>query len=354
VRTPTSVGIVGDGPWGAQLARAFAQLPHAHLAAICDERLDARQHAALSQSNRIAFTRDFDALLDDEDLDAIVVATAPRSRHALALAALKAGKHVLIQTPAARTGAQAEELWREAQRRGLCVMAGCTAAFGSAARKLKEFVDTGHFGDIYYLFSNSSCIDNLWQQEESVLPGLGAPEVASLLRLLDDEPIEVSARGEGYVRDGAHDVVFGYLKFATGIVAHLHLSRLDPQRVRRLSVVGSERMAVIDELDVARKLTIHEKRMLPPGGEREDAELLGAVIAPELPTDDPIALECSSFLAAMRSSALVRPLYREIVPVVRVLETLQRSLDHDGVTMPLEAPLPADSSPVVVRLATAR
>ena len=179
-------------------------------------------------------------------------------------------------------------------------MVGHVMLFHPAVRKLKELLDSGDLGDIFYLYANRQNLGKV-RQDENALWSLGAHDIAVLLYLLEDQPVEVSARGESYVQPGIPDVVFCYLKFATGISAHLHLSWLDPHKLRRLTVVGSERMAVVDDMEPERKLTLYEKSATPrPTGDFGEyiQVRFGDILCPRLPNDEPLRVECEHFVSS--------------------------------------------------------
>ena len=228
-------------------------------------------------------------------------------------------------------------------------MVGHVLLFHPAVRKLKELITGGALGDLFYLYGNRLNLGKV-RQDENALWSLGGHDLSVLLYLLDDQPIEVSARGESYVQDGIHDVVFCYLKFATGISAHLHLSWLDPHKMRRLTAVGSEKMAVIDDMETERQLTIYEKcatsRRTDTFGEYVHVSF-GDITCPRLPNDEPLRLECEHFVSVVSSGKASGA--REAATVVGVLDALQASLDAGGVPLPFDLSLLPVSEPVLLR-----
>lgn len=331
MRTPIPVGVVGFGDRGLNLARTFDRLPGAEVRWLCDRNPEVRM------AHRFGFpsaewTADVDDLLADDGLDAVVIATPLSTHYELALRALDAHKHVFVEQPLALSGGDAQKLVDEAERRDRVLMVGNVLLFHPAVRKLKELVDTGALGDLYYLYGNRQNLGKV-RPDENALWNLGAQDVAVLLYLLDDQPIEVAARGESYLRRGVPDVVFCYLKFATGISAHLHLSWLDPHKLRRTTVVGSERMAVVDDLEPERKLTIYDKRAVSdetdPYSEHVDVRF-GDIVSPRLTADDSLRLECEHFVSKIRSQVGLESSGREGATVVEILEALQCSLDSGG------------------------
>jgi predicted dehydrogenase len=228
-------------------------------------------------------------------------------------------------------------------------MTGHVLLFHPAVRKLKELITGGALGDLFYLYGNRQNLGKV-RQDENALWSLGAHDLSVLLYLLDDQPIEVTARGESYVQDGIHDVVFCFLKFATGISAHLHLSWLDPHKMRRLTAVGSERMAVFDDMEIERKLTIYEKsatsRRSESFGEYVQVSF-GDITCPALPNDEPLRLECEHFVSVVSSGKAGGA--REAATVVGVLDALQMSLDAGGVPLPCDVSLLPAPEPVSLR-----
>jgi predicted dehydrogenase len=346
VRTPVSIGIVGLGAWGPELARTFSELPQAELRWLCDPspqaqlRVKARHTAARS-------TSDVADLLADESLDAIVLATPAATHAELTRRALEAEKHVFVGQPLALAGDDADDLVRLAKRKNRRLLVGNVVPHHPGLRKLKELIELGRLGDLYYLYGNRQGLGEV-HADESVLWKLGGRLVSTFLYLVGDEPVEVSARGEAYVQRGIADVVFGYLTFATGITAHLHLSWLDPQQLRKLAVVGSKRMAIFDELHPEQKLTIHGKSVtLLREGETAQVRH-GDIVAPRILDDEPIRLECEHFVASIRSP--VDPAAaRQGAAVVTVLEALQGSLDSGGVPTAVRGRIETDARVVPIR-----
>jgi predicted dehydrogenase len=333
MRTPISIGVVGLGYWGPNLARTFDDLPQVDLRWLCDQS-DEVQVAMRARHPRARITGEFDDLLEDEHLDAVAVATPVATHYELARRVLEADKHVFVEKPLALTSREADDLVELAARRDRRLMVGHVLLYHPAVRRLKDLVDSGHLGDIYYLYGNRQNLGKV-RRDENALWSLGAHDVAVILHLLGDEPIEVTARGESYVQPGVADVVFCYLKFATGIGAHLHLSWLDPHKIRRLTAVGSQRMAVFDDMELERKLTVYEKSAALPKPESfgEYVQVrFGDIISPRVGNDEPLRVECEHFLTTIRAPGGNGFTAREGAAVVTVLEALQRSLESNGLS----------------------
>jgi predicted dehydrogenase len=327
VTSPVSLGLMGLGRSGTSLVRALATLEDANVTWLWE--LDP---AKLELGRRLfpaaQSTESWTTLLEDEKLEAIVIA-APSDMHArLALEALRRDKHVLIDNPSALRGEDADRLTFEAAARGRCLLVGHVLLHHPAIRKLKELIETGELGEIIYVHASRLGPEGRGL-DENVLSSSGAQHVAALLYLLDEYPSEVSSRGDSSRQDGERDVVFCHLKFPSGITAHLHLSWLDAHNVRRLTVVGTKRMAVVDETATERKLTIYESAPLrtSPSGYVEGTDAgQGEILCPKLPHDEPLSLECAHFLEAIRSMSPAQSSSRYGAAVVHVLEALQRSL----------------------------
>lgn len=314
MRTPVTVGVVGLGRWGPRLAHAFDAMPQARLRWLCDHNPQA--HLALGARYPTAhISSDFDDLLDDEDLDTVVVATPAASHYELAKRAIEAEKHVLVEKPLALRSQDADDLVRRAERGGRRLVVGNVSAFQPGLRRLKKLIDAGRLGEIYSLEARRHSPPTLGEQE-SVLWSVGVQDVSLVIHLLGDEPVEVLARGGSYVKPGIADSVACYLRFATGIAAHVFLSLLDARPARSLTVVGSRRTATFDDTVPERKLTIYD-----PSGD---------FVSPRLAEGDPVRLDCEHFVAAVRSDGEPAVQGREGAAAVNVIEQLQRSLEEEG------------------------
>ena len=321
----TSVGVAGLGYWGPNLARNLAALPGCELRWLCDADSDARERVrARFPGARLA--TDLGELLGDDGLDAVVLATPVPTHAPLALRVLAAGKHCFVEKPLATSVTDAEAVAEAAERAGRTLMVGHLLEYHPGVRMLRTLIDDGDLGTPYYIYGNRLNLGKL-RADESALWSLGAHDVSVILALADEEPEEAVAHGECYVRPGVQDVVFCYLRFASGLAAHLHLSWLDPHKERRFTVVGAKRMATFDDMAVERKVTVYDK------GFDEDSRSWGEYLArsgdiwsPRLPNAEPLRLECEHFLECVRTGAPPRSGAQSGVRVVRVLAALDDSL----------------------------
>jgi predicted dehydrogenase len=330
VTEPISVGVVGLGYWGPNLARNFDRLLGADLSWICDASDEARERWKVDFPEARA-TPKFDDLVEDPSLDAVVIATHVPSHADLAVRVLEAGKHCFVEKPLALTVADAERVLAAAEASGTTLMVGHLLEYHPGLEKLKEIADSGELGDIHYIYSNRVNLGKL-RADENALWSLGAHDVSVVLRLAgDEEPSEINAFGESYMRPGIEDVVFCYLRFPSGLAAHLHLSWLDPHKDRRFTVVGSKKMATFDDMEIERKVTVYDK------GFDQDFSSYGEYIArsgeafsPRISNEEPLRIECRHFIECVRTGRRPRSDGHSGLRVVRVLEALQRSLEESS------------------------
>jgi predicted dehydrogenase len=321
------LGVVGLGYWGPNLARNFAAIPGCEVAWCCDADAGVRAQAA-ARFPAARLTSRLDDLLTDPELDAIVLATPVPTHAELATQVLKAGKHCFVEKPLAQSVADAERAVAVARDCGRVLMVGHLLEYHPGVQKLKELADSGELGErIYYIYGNRLNLGKL-RADENALWSLGAHDVSVVLYLCGEEPWEVVAHGESYVRDQVEDVVFCFLRFPSGLCAHLHLSWLDPHKERRFTVVGSRRMATFDDMATEGKLTIYDKGF--DQDSRNYGEYItrsGGMVSPAIPNLEPLRLECEHFVHCVRSGQQPRSDGESGLRVVRVLEQLQRSLE---------------------------
>jgi predicted dehydrogenase len=321
------VGVVGLGYWGPNLARNLGAIAGCEVAWLCDASADARDK--LQRAFPAArSTPDISELLDDRELDAVVLATPVPTHAELAIAVAQAGKHCFVEKPLATTAADAERAVAAAEQAGKILMVGHLLEYHPAVVRLKELIDGDELGGLFYMYGNRLNLGKL-RADENALWSLGAHDVSVALHLIGEEPVECMAHGASYVRDPVQDVVFCYLRFPSGVVAHLHLSWLDPHKERRITVVGARRMATFDDMLIEGKLTIYDK------GFDEDTRSWGEYIArsgdsfsPRIANVEPLRIECEHFIDCIRTGATPRSDGHSGLRVVRVLEQLQHALER--------------------------
>ena len=307
MRTPVSVGVVGLGGWGSELARVFDDSPHADVRWVCDERPVGGSRTRARGTAE--FTRELDDLLADETLDAVAFATPGASRRALARRALEADKHVYVDGPLSARAIDTYDLMRFAEYKNRRLMIGHALVYHPGVRKLKELIELGRLGEIYYLTATKTSSQRS-AGDESVLLTEAGDAVATILYLLGDEPIHTSWTSDSYVHSAGPEVADCRLGFATGIAATLQVSWLDARDQCLIAAVGSRRTAVFDALEPSRKVTIYEQ------GSTRGAEIL----SPRVAVDEPLRVQCETFLGGVRA-AVEYPSTRLAPAVVRVLES---------------------------------
>ena len=321
---------MGLGYWGPNLARNLDDLDGAELAWICDrdeERL-ARYGSRFPDAHKTARYED---LLEDDELDAVAIATPVVTHFELAREALLAGKHVFVEKPLALSSALGEQLVALAEERALVLMPGHLLLYHPGVAKLKALVDGEELGRLLYVYGNRQNLGQI-RKDENALWSLGAHDLSVILHLVGEEPSEAWARGESFLNPGVEDVVFCYLRFPSGVVAHMHLSWLDPHKMRRMTVVGDRKMAVFDDMEPERKVTVYDKGPQQPAetwGEWQTRT--GDISIPKVAGDEPLRLECEHFLALLRGEGDRIAAAREGLAVVRALEQLQSSLERERV-----------------------
>ena len=320
------IGVAGLGYWGPNLARNFAAIPGCELAWCCDASAEARERW-LAAFPAARFTGELEELLEDEALDAVVLATPVPTHGGLAERVLAAGKHCFVEKPLAQSVAEAERAVAAAADAGRLLMVGHLLEYHPGVARLKQLAASGELGDIHYLYSERLNLGQL-RRDENALWSLGAHDVSVVLHLAEEEPYEVEARGESYMRPGIEDVVFAFLRFPSGLAAHLHLSWLDPHKERRLTVVGSRRMATFDDMELERKLTVYDKGFDEAAGSYgEYITRSGDIWSPRVPNREPLRIECEHFVESVRAGRAPRSDGVSGLRVVRVLEALQERLD---------------------------
>ena len=319
---PVRIAQVGLGAWGANLLRNVDVL--ADLTWICDSATARIEQFARRYPNARS-TDSFAELLADPELEAVVVATPVPTHYALARQALRAGKHVFVEKPPTMHAAEMAELVELAEETGKVLMPGHLLLYHPGVRKLKELVVSGELGEVLCIYGNRQNLGTI-RKDENALWSLGVHDLSVILHLIDEEPSEAWAQGNAFLNPGVEDVVFCFLRFPSGKIAHLHLSWLDPHKMRKLTVVGRDKMVVFDDMELERKVTIYEKGPEQPAqtfGEWQTRT--GDILSPKIATDEPLRLELQHFLRLVREGGSGVEA-RDGLAVVRVLERLQDAL----------------------------
>jgi predicted dehydrogenase len=313
----TTVGVVGLNYWGPNLVRNFDEL--AELTWVCDLDPEHLRPTASRYPNAKA-TESYDDLLSDDALDAVVIATPVPTHFELAKQALEAGKHVFVEKPPAMHAVEMDELVRIAGERDLVLMPGHLLLYHPGVLKLKELIDAGDLGDVLCVYGNRVNL-GIVRKNENALWSLGVHDLSVILYLVNEDPEVATAQGSASITRGVEDVVFCFLRFPSGKIAHMHLSWLDPHKMRKMTVVGSEKMVVFDDMEPERKVTIYEKRAGSSG------ELFsGDISIPKISAAEPLRLECTFFLELIDGEHDRSKVANDGARVVRALELLTESL----------------------------
>lgn len=322
------IGIIGYGYWGPNLARNFNDIPTSELVAIADVRED-RLRRAQSLYPGITITRNYRDLFQ-LGLDAVIVSTPPILHYPIAKECLERGLHVLVEKPMTLNSRDAEELVQLADARQLTLMVGHTFEYNSAVHALKKYIDSGELGDIYYIDTARLNL-GLFQRDSNVLWDLAPHDVSILLYLLGERPISVSAHGMSCVFEEISDVAYVNLTFPNRVSANIHVSWLDPCKVRRVTVVGSKKMIVYNDIENEQKLKIYDKGVDAPTytngfGEFECNYRSGDITIPNIRFIEPLRQECQTFLDSITDHKRPSSDGQDGLSVVRILEAAQHSM----------------------------
>ncbi len=326
-------GVVGCGYWGPNLIRNLRQSPDCQLEIICDASEQRLRHMQRLHPD-VATTNNFEDLLKDPELDAVVIATPVRFHFDMAKACLTAGKHVFIEKPMARTVAEGEELVALADRQGLVIMVGHTFLFSPAVRRMKEIIDSGDIGELQYISARRLNL-GLFQKDINVAWDLAPHDISIILHLLEEQPVSVSCQGNSHVTRGIEDVTMMYLNFRKNRCAFIQNSWLDPKKVRQMTIVGSRRMIVYDDIEPLEKLKVYDSRVEVPPHYDTFADFTysyhyGDAYVPYIKQDEPLKLECQHFLECIREETTPITGGRQGLEVVRILEASSVSLRQQG------------------------
>ena len=332
--TSINIAVVGLGHWGPNLARNFHRLPQAVLHTLCDADTDRLQWAGtLYPAARL--TSDYESILTDPAVDAVVLATPVHTHFKLASAALQAGKHTFVEKPLARTSDEARRLVELADAQKRILMVGHVFLYNAAVRQVKQYIDSGELGDIYYIYAQRLNL-GIVRQDVNALWNFAPHDISIINYWLDGTPIKVDAHGYAYLQPGIEDAVFMNLEYQGGQAASVHVSWLDPNKVRRMTVVGSKKMVVYDDVSPDAKIKLYDKGVdRKPGnglgsyatfGEFQLLVRAGDILIPKIQFTEPLRVECQAFVDAIRTGEPPLADGRNGLAVVEVLEAADRAM----------------------------
>jgi predicted dehydrogenase len=330
------IAVVGAGAWGKNHIRVFSEIPNVHLKYVCDS--DPSRLAKLQKSYpQSKMVENLNPILSDPEVKGVVIASSAISHFPLAKEALLGGKDILVEKPMALNVKDAEEMVKIAGERDRLLMVGHLLIYHSVFDRLKEIIDSGELGKVHYIYTQRVNL-GIIRQDENALWSFAPHDLSMILNLLNEKPTIVSAHGESYIQKNIEDVVFLSLHFSDGKMANIHLSWLDPHKVRKITIVGSKKMVVFDDMESAEKLKIYDKGV---GSFSYDSygEYLslrfGDITIPNVKMVEPLRTEAEHFIRCIESREKPKTGGRDGLEVVRILVAAQESLKQKGVPINL-------------------
>lgn len=347
MKKPLNVGVVGLGYWGPNLVRNLRSLPDCRVKTVCDLSEDRLRHIR-SLYPEVAAETDFQRMIDDPDIHAVVIATAVRLHFPMAKASLLAGKHTLIEKPMAASTAQCEELVEIARQKGLTLMVGHTFLYSAPVRKIKEIIENRDIGDLRYISARRLNL-GLFQKDINVTWDLAPHDISIILYIMQELPCSVNCRGGAHITKGIEDVTSLSLTFGREKSAIIHSSWHDPRKVREMTIVGSKRMIVYDDIAPQEKIKVFDVRVERPPHYDSFAEFhyayhYGDIYSPYIKQDEPLKTECAHFLDCILTGKHPLTSGEAGLEVVRILEASSESLRQNGAPIELWTPPPMSHS----------
>jgi len=328
-----NVVVVGAGYWGKNLVRNFAAAKRCNLRFVCD--LDSK---VLDMQKRnfpsIKISTDVNEVLESGDIEAVVIAVGAPEHFEIAKKSLEAGKHTFVEKPLTLTAADAKELVETAEKNNLKLMTGHLLEYHPAVTYIKDLIDQGFLGRPYYMYTQRVNL-GIVRQNENAWWSLAPHDISVICFLFETDPVSVTAHGQCYLQKGIEDVVFATVKFADGKIAHIHCSWLDPHKIRKMTVVGSEKMVTFDDMEASEKVRIWDKgAAVKKDTETAYPEVIslrfGDIVIPKIAGGEPLAIECGHFIDCVLDDKKVISDGRDGLKVVKVLQAGQMSLDKKG------------------------
>ena len=333
-----NVALIGAGAWGRNLLRNLALLPNADLRICCDSD-ETRCARTLNGFNGIRACGDPEVIFGDPEIDAVAIATPAGTHYDLAKRAMLADKDVFVEKPMSLSVEHARELVDLAAARDRVLMVGHLLEYHPGVQRMKELLTSGELGEPYYIYSERVNLGRI-RNDENALWSFAPHDISIILYLLDEEPVEVAAIGAAYLQPGIEDVAFLWMRFRRNRLAQVHVSWLDPHKIRRTTLVGDKKMVVFDDMQPSEKIRIYNKGVEPNGncvGYADSFTLrFGEVTVPALKMVEPLKIECSHFIECVEKRSTPRSDGLDGLRVVRVLDAAQRSLRAGGRPVALE------------------
>lgn len=344
----TGVAILGCGYWGMNHLRVFTELPDAEVIAVCDASVS-RLHEINRRFPHVLTSSDLDSVLDIAEVEAVVIATGALTHYELARRALEAGKHVLVEKPIASSSAEASALIALAEARSRLLVVGHTFLYNAGIRKLKEYITDESLGDLHYLYARRTNLGPI-RNDVNVVWDLASHDISIFNFLLDQRPLWVSAVGVRVLRNSREDAAFVSLGYEKGVVAHLHVSWAEPNKVREVVAVGTDNRVVFNDLDPLDRVRIFFKGVKDvksvdgeePSSYGEHFLMRdGDILSPLLSATEPLKNECGHFLHCVRRGEMPFTSAQQGHDVVRVMEAIDQSMAAKGVPVTIDWDVPA-------------
>lgn len=345
-----NIGVVGCGYWGPNLIRNFRALQDCRMKVICDQDVN-RLKQLKNLYPEVQTETSYEKVLADKSIDALIIATPVRLHYKMAKASLQAGKHTFIEKPMASSSAECEELNELSTEKGLTLMIGHTFLYSSPVRKIKEIVTSGDIGQIQYISSRRLNL-GLYQKDINVAWDLAPHDISIILYIMEQAPLSVNCRGNCHITPGIEDVTNMALTFPNNQLATVQNSWLDPRKVREMTIVGTRRMIVYDDVEPLEKIKIYDARVDRPPHYNTFAEFTysyhyGDIYVPYVKQEEPLKVECQHFLDCISTGALPISNGQRGLELVKILEASSKSLKANGAPIYLDEEPKAAARPVI-------
>lgn len=335
------MGVIGYGYWGPNLVRNFVESPDTRVVMVSDLKQD-RLDLVQRRYPGVEVTTDFQEILNHPDIDAVAISTPVSTHFPLALQALQSGKHVLVEKPMTTTSEDAMRLIDEAERRKLILMVDHTFVYTGAVRKIRELIDKGSLGDIYYYDSTRVNL-GLFQSDVDVIWDLAVHDLSIMDYILPSSPLAVSATGVGHLSGAAENIAYVTVFYENSLIAHLNVNWLSPVKIRRTLIGGSKQMIVYDDIESSEKVKVYDKGVTVKNGDESRYKLLvsyrsGDIYSPQIDVTEALRIEAQHFADCIKTGKAPITDGHAGLRVVSVLEAATQSMKRQGRAVRLKAP----------------
>jgi len=337
----TNVAVIGCGYWGPNLIRNFNHISSCDMK-VCSDLDENRLKRMKKLYPAIETTSDYHDILNSDDIDAVAIATPVRTHYEIAKNCLNAGKHVMIEKPITSSVAECNELIHLAKEKNRVLMVGHTFEYTASVNKIKDIIESGELGDILYIASTRVNL-GLFQDDINVVWDLAPHDISIMLYLLNKMPVKVNAQGKAHYKRNIEDVAWVSMNFDDGLIAFLHNSWLDPYKIRKMTLVGSKKMLVYNDIETNEKIKIFDKGIKVPPYYDTFAEFhfsyrYGDIYSPKIDEYEPLEKECCHFLECLQKNETPISDGVDGLKVVTILEAANESMKNSGKAIPISIP----------------